>query len=141
MPFCALFANTDALKGFTLPNGNISLEGNVFLNSSLEKLTLSSSTKLSAVSNSPFVNANSFKEISLDGESQFYNTVDGLLFDKNNSLLLVPTQNVENIVLPKETASISNSAFAGNKTVKTITFEEGQHIEIAEPSRFKFEQQ
>ena len=130
------FANTDALKGFTLPNGNISLEGNVFLNSSLEKLTLSSSTKLSAVSNSPFVNANSFKEISLDGESQFYNTVDGLLFDKNNSLLLVPTQNVENIVLPKETASISNSAFAGNKTVKTITFEEGSVLTSIEDNAF-----
>lgn len=130
------FANTDALKTFTLPNGKVSLGGNVFFASALEKLVLGENSELTNINNAPFVNANNFNIIEVNTNSNKYEVVGGLLFDKDYRLLLVPTNTGESLEIPAETQIIGNSAFAGNKTIKAITFETGSLLEKIESYAF-----
>ncbi len=114
------FANTKNLKVLNLPNGTIDFNGNVFFASGLEKLNIGANTLINKIESAPFENTTSFTTIEVSLDSSLYTSVSGILFDNDNKLLLVPTNIGETIVLPDSTISIGESAFAGNKTVKTI---------------------
>lgn len=114
------FANTKNLKVLNLPNGTIDFNGNVFFASGIEKLTIGATTVINKVESAPFENTTAFTTIEVSSDSSLYASVDGMLFDNNNKLLLVPTNVGETITLPDSTVAISESAFAGNKTVKEI---------------------
>ncbi len=95
--------------------------GNCFAgNENIETITISESISylnFSALSGIP-----NLKEINVSSESDYYKSVDGVLFDKNTEILLKYPENKPDATydIPDGVKSISVDAFSGNKNLKSV---------------------
>ncbi len=91
------FQSCSTLKTITIPKNVVSIEDGVF----------DRCTKLAS--------------ITVDPESEYYLTADGVLFDKNfTQLLFYPAGKTGTFVLPKDVKSIGAGVFRGNESLTSI---------------------
>jgi hypothetical protein len=105
----------------TIPNYIIDIENDAFTNcTNLTNVTISSS-----VSNMPtftFSSCSSLTAIDIDPLNGSYSSMDGVLFDKSRSLLILcPRGRSGSFIIPNNVASIMDSAFSWCSRLANVT--------------------
>lgn len=96
-----------------LPSCDVTIADEAFADSSIANMVLNPSTKL-IMEGTPFVSTNNFNSISINGTSDYYTVVNGMLLNlTGDTLVLVPT-NVD-VNIPNSVTTIGDAAIAGNK--------------------------
>lgn len=158
------FSAATALKTITFAEGSklTSIGPDVFYGAmSLTSIDIPASvTNLSE--SSQFHLVPSLTSINVSNDNQYYSSIDGVLFNKDqtrlirypegntNSTYVIPSsvtsiasdafrdaQHLEDINIPSSVTSIDNRAFAGVKTLKTVSFEEGSQLTRIESGTFE----
>ena len=105
--FCRCFG----LTSVTLPN-SVTLIGAFAFNqcSGLETVTISKS--VTSIGDGAFSNCPSLKSINVDSENKNYLSIDGILYNKSATTLLVCPEKKETVSIPVWVTSIERMAFA-----------------------------
>lgn len=70
-----------------------------------------------------FSGCTSLKEVIVDPENPYFTSIDGVLYDKAQTIILFYPQNKSNssFVIPESVTTISDGVFRGNKNLKSVT--------------------
>ena len=116
------FSECTALKAVTLPAGLLSMGDLVFQGDvALESVTLPAS--LVHIGMNPFDRCDELKEISISGDNIFYHVIDGVLYNRAQTVLIsYPTGKPEkNFVVPETVTELAFASFSENKYIEDIT--------------------
>ena len=108
------FANCKNLKSFNLPEGIEQIGDNILSYSEIDTIKIPSSTF--AISNNCFNNLYQLNNIEVDQNNSNFESVDGVLYNKNTKTVMTCIKNIENSITIKDyTENISSNAFADCK--------------------------
>ncbi len=130
------FLNADNLERLTLPQSVKKIGKNVFEGCfDLEKVEIPAGVV--EIDPQAFSGSNNISEIRVDEANPFYSSQDGVLFDKNQTkLILYPTVKSEKkYAVPAGVEVICERAFVENSAVKTV--EIPKSVRTIEPRAFK----
>jgi len=109
------------LKTLDLPSSIITIGDSAFYNSGLTSIYLPDNVKLG---NEVFKYCSALKEITVSENSVNYSSIDGVLFDKSNKLLIAyPNAKSTEYTVPKGVTSIGRQSFY-NSDIRVVTFPE-----------------
>ncbi len=120
------FYGCSSLEGVTISNGVSNISGAAFSNcTSLESIFIPAS--VTSISEVAFSNCTSLSRITVDEKNENYSSVDGVLYDKEQSTLIVyPIEKQEtDFVIPQSVTTIAENAFSGCTYLESITFPAG----------------
>ena len=137
------FRNCDALVFMTLPNSVETIGANVFSDCDrLTTLTLSNNIKhipdfmisncpdleqitlpanLESIGGQPFVNCPKLTTVNISSNNPYYSTENGVLFNKDKTVLIACPNSKESYTVPSSVTSIQNGAFHNCTNLKSIT--------------------
>jgi hypothetical protein len=97
----------------TLPNSLLSIEDRAFWGCGINGiLTIPSSVK--KIGNTALANCSNITNFSVDNNSQHFTSVDGILFNKDKTILIQwPLKKYGSIVIPNSVTNIGDDAFLG----------------------------
>lgn len=109
----SVFAICSSLTSIALPNSLTSIGDDAFYHcASLTSITLPYS--LTSIGNAAFASCSSLTSFSIDPFNPNFSSLDGILFNKNQSLLICcPGGKQGSYIVPNTVTSIGNSAFSG----------------------------
>jgi len=113
------FEGCKTLSDFVLPNKVKKIGVDAFASSSLKRITIP--TSVSEIGSGAFSQSHELSEIIVSKENQLYSSIDGALYNKNQTSLLCCPAGYQAIEfdIPEGISTISQSAFSGcNKIVK-----------------------
>jgi len=115
------FSGCTSLTTTSIPDGVTNIEYAAFSGcTSLTNVTIPSS--VTSIGDEPFAYCSSLKAITVDTNSSTYSSVDGVLFDKNQTALIpCPGGNTGSYVIPNSVTSIGSSAFGGCAGLTSVT--------------------
>lgn len=121
------FNDCNNLKGVTFqePTQLINIEDYAFgYNSGLETITIPAS--VTSIGNTVFYMAESLEEIKVDNTNNNFSDIDGVLFNKDKSILLEypKGRSSSSYEVPSNTVRIASYAFSRSNNIVTITFKE-----------------
>ena len=98
------------LNNLVLPNGVISIQDNAFWECGLTNVTIPDTVTNLGVS--PFYACPNLTNISVNSQNTFFSSLNGVLFDKNEQILIeYPAGRVGNYAIPGTVTEIADSAF------------------------------
>ena len=115
------FYSCSKLHSITIPNSVNRIANQAFDGCGLESITIPDSVE--AIGSWVFTNCTSLKSINVSSNNQQYSSVDGVLFDKNQTKLVkYPADKTdENYKVPDSVTSIEWDAFTNSKNLKTVS--------------------
>lgn len=117
------FYGCEGLASVTLPTA-VSILGKSAFKGCKGLLTVSISKSVSTIGEGLFVNCSNLQSILVDTENANYSSIDGVLFDKQQTtLLMYPLGKGDIYEIPSSTVIIGNKAFQ-NANISAITFPE-----------------
>ncbi len=116
------------LTDITIPESTISIEESAFEHSALEKANIPKN--VSSIGREAFVRCDSLTQITVDENNGSYSAVDGVLFDKAQTVLIqYPAGKADlNYLIPDTVEVIGTSAFSGNDILAGVTIPESVKI-------------
>lgn len=107
----SVFRGCTSLARVTLPQSLCTIEGDAFSRcTSLASIHISKN--VSSIADGAFSGCTGLVEITVDPENAFYSSVDGVLFDRNQTLLLLyPSSKTGAYAIPQNVRTINNGAF------------------------------
>ena len=120
------FAECTNIQAILLPESLVSLGDLVFQGDvKLETITLPKG--LAAIGINPFDRCDLISEITFSDNNPYYSSVDGVLFDRRNTVLTAyPTGKTDTeYTIPEWVTEIDFAAFSENKNLKEITLPDG----------------
>lgn len=117
------FERCTSLKEIVIPYYVTSIGTNCFSNVPLESVTIGA--RLTDFTNLP-LDCETLKEIIVVDENRNYSSVDGVLFNKDQTeLIKYPKAKAdEEYTVPETVASVAKNAFNGNSSIKKVTLPE-----------------
>lgn len=115
------FSGCTGLTGnLELGNSIVQIESYAFYNcSGLNILNIGNS--LTSIGSSTFSNCNGLIEINVNAENLNYSSIDGVLFNKNQTnLIIYPSGKNGNYIIPNTVTTINDNAFNGSKELLNI---------------------
>lgn len=114
------FSNCSGLTSINLPDSLHTLGSNAFADcTGLVSITLGESYKVNG--NYAFTGCSSLTNFFVNESHQSYSSVNGVLFDKTETILKLIPPGKTPYVIPDSVTSIGDYAFAGSKTLTQIT--------------------
>ena len=116
----SLFENCSQLTNITLPNSTTTIQDSAFARSGLTTITISQ--YITNISPSAFMAVN-ISYINVDSNNNIYSSLDGVLFNKDQTSLLIYPYGITNpsYTIPNQVTSIGISAFLGCSNLYTVT--------------------
>ena len=135
------FAYRRRLSKINLPEGIEEIPSYLFVKcNSLKTIFIPSTVRRIQIENASFPEKDSFTAVFpidfndpeferfiVDKRNLYFKSVDGILFSKDGSSVLAvpPKCPIDNFIIPNEVKTIKKGAFQYNKTIKTLTFTNG----------------
>lgn len=127
-----------ALTSFEFPRGLKTIGKSLFAETSLESVTLAEDTAIETLygSDSPFSGI-AIREYRVSADSTRYASVDGVIYDKDKTtLLLVPAARTSGFSMPDTVTAIADIAFADNQNLdniadKMLSYKDGTTVSLA----------
>lgn len=121
--YYGFFQGCTSLKEIVIPYYVTSIESYCFNDVPLESITIGA--RLTDFTNLP-LDCETLKEIIVVDENRNYGSVDGILFDKDQTELVRYPQakTDEEYTVPKTVAAVAKNAFNGNSSIKKVTLPE-----------------
>jgi len=114
------FSSCDNLKSVTIPNGVVTIGYSAFSWTGITTLAIPASVK--EIKDSAFRYCQSFKEINVDKDNENYSSLNGVLFNKDKTILILypfaKTATTYNV--PNGVETIRSGSFSGNESIKKI---------------------
>ncbi len=118
------FSGCSSLTGITISNGVTSIGSDAFVGTSLTNITIPGS--VTNIWGGAFEGCVSLRQITVDALNPVYSSVDGVLFDKGQSMLIqYPLGKVGSYTIPNGVTSIGADAFASNTGLINVTIPYG----------------
>lgn len=119
------FYGCTSLSEITIPSSVTEIEGHAFYGcTSLSEITIPSS--VTSLSQYAFLKCTSLTEINVDAENSNYASVDGVLYNKEKTLLIhCPSGKEGSVIIPNSVTSIGASAFEECKKLTHVELPEG----------------
>lgn len=119
------FYGCSSLTNIFLPNSLTSIGGYAFSHTGLKNITIPSS--VTNIGNGPFWGCLDLPAITVNPLNAFFtNSVDGVLFDKGQTLLIqYPTGKTGNYAIPNGVTLVGPYAFADNDSLNSVTIPTG----------------
>ena len=119
------FSGCISLTNISLPNSLASIGGYAFSHAGLKNITIPSS--VTNIGNGPFWDCLNLRAITVNPLNAFFtNSVDGILFDKGQTLLIqYPTGKTGNYAIPNGVTLVGPYAFADNDSLNSVTIPTG----------------
>lgn len=113
------FYNCSSLASVSMGNSVTSIEVHAFfLCSSLASITLPAS--VTSIETDAFLSCANLEEIIVAEGNNFYSSVDGVLYDKNKTVLLKCPDKKSQVTIPTSVTTIENGAFTGCHGLNSI---------------------
>ena len=115
------FYDCKSLRSIAIPEGVESIGMTAFSNcKSLTSIRIPSS--LTSLGFNPFGSCHNLTEINVDPSNQYFESIDGVLFNKTvNNLIAYPGGKVGSYVIPSSVVSINSNAFWGCQGITSIS--------------------
>lgn len=96
--------------------------GDEAFNGCYDLVSIKIPSSIASIGDEAFRNCNSLKQIEVDADNQVYASVDGILYTKDvSTLMLYPTKKEdENFTIPETVINVSNGAFSQCSYLKSI---------------------
>ncbi len=118
------FSGCFALKSVTIPPNVERIGGGAFNNCrGLTSVTIPA--KVASIGAAAFVYCSALRQINVDAGNQSFTSIDGVLYTKDRSVLLVCPNAVTSVEMPKSVTNIGWCAFEGCSGLKSVTIPEG----------------
>lgn len=117
------FSLSQSLKAINFPDTLEAIGSEAFMGcTSLESVTISKS--VSSIGKNAFGECSSLKEFKVSEDNSFYSEIDGVVFSKDGTELVLypPGKEAESYTVPENVTKIHNSAFAYNSHIAEIIF-------------------
>ena len=115
------FNGCTSLKSVTIPSSVTKIEYNTFREcTGLKSVTIPSS--VTEIGYNAFFGCTGLKSITVDKNNKNYTSVDGVLFNKNKTeILIYPSAKGSSYVIPNSVTKIKDYAFYGCTSLKSVT--------------------
>lgn len=116
------FRNIPTLNSVTIENGVYKINGSAFAYcTALESISIPSS--VSYIDNTAFYGCSSFTSINVDSNNNYYSSIDGILYNKNaTNLLIYPmSKSDKSFTVPNGVETIDDGAFYNNENIEKVT--------------------
>ena len=129
------FYNCSGLKNIYIPNSVTEIQEYAFKDcSSMESITIPQN--VASIKGSAFQHCSNLKDINVDPENPTYSSVDGILFNKDQTTLIkYPPGKEGEYTIPETVLHIENNAFSECKSLINLVIPEG--VEVIEPYAFR----
>ena len=118
------FSGCFALKSVTIPPNVERIGGGAFNNCrGLTSVTIPA--KVASIGAAAFVYCSALRQINVDAGNQSFTSIDGVLYTKDRSVLLVCPNAVTSVEMPKSVTNVGWCAFEGCSGLKSVTIPEG----------------
>ena len=124
------FSGCSALRTFKLPNCAVSLGGGVFYEcKKFQTLVLDTDTVLADGGHSWFYGLDSYT-IDVSASNNYEMGANGAIYSEDGTVLVavIPSSANTKFTVGKDVKKIASSAFAGNKYIEELSFEEGSKL-------------
>ena len=119
-----VFRNCFALKSLTIPSNVERIGAGAFWNCrGLTSVTIPA--RVASIGVAAFVYCSALRQINVDAGNQSFTSIDGVLYTKDRSVLLVCPNAVTSVEMPKSVTNIGWCAFEGCSGLKSVTIPEG----------------
>ncbi|MGO5113279.1 leucine-rich repeat protein, partial [Oscillospiraceae bacterium LCP25S3_E10] len=116
------FGNCTGLNNVTIPNSVKRIDYNAFIGcTGLKSVTIPNS--VTEIAGSAFFGCTGLKSVTVDKNNKNYTSVDGVLFNKNKTAILIypSAKDSSSYVIPSSVTEIGDSAFYGCTGLKSVT--------------------
>jgi len=122
------FYNCSGLKNINIPDSVNKIDEYSFANcSSLESIMIS--RNVASIRSYAFQHCSNLKEINVDPENPVYSSADGVLFNKDQTILIkYPPGREGEYTIPETVLHIANDAFSESKSSINLVISEGTEI-------------
>ena len=120
-----VFIHCHSLTSITIPEGVTSIGDGAFESCGLTSITIPKG--VTSIGNDAFYNCGSLTSINVGDDNEQYSDIEGILFNKDKTIILGYPGGVENstYVIPKSVTSIGNGAFSSCSKLTSVTIPEG----------------
>ncbi len=120
-----VFIHCHSLTSITIPEGVTSIGDGAFESCGLTSITIPEG--VTSIGNDAFYNCGSLTSINVGDDNEQYSDIEGILFNKDKTIILGYPGGVENstYVIPKSVTSIGNGAFSSCSKLTSVTIPEG----------------
>jgi len=114
------FGGCSSLKSITLPDSLTSIDYHAFSGcKSFTSVVIPAS--VSYINETAFSGCSSLESLSVSDENQYYSVMNGILFNKKLTSLLMCPETKTSAIIPESVTFITDSAFAGCDSMKSVS--------------------
>ncbi len=128
------FSNCHALKSVTIPSNLERIGGGAFINCR-ELASVTIPAKVLSIGGAAFAYCSALRKINVDAGNQTFASIDGVLYTKDQSVLLAFPNALTSVRIPKGVTNIGGYAFEGCNGLTSVTIPKG--VTTIENNAFK----